>query len=262
MAMAHHLFSTGGDIEFADVRALLRGRDRNQGLFLLEGLYCNLYQRLSGTGVVEDFDDLVARLEVQSKTSPATCLLIAGRRLREHDAEILAFAAGDFYPRSRCALITHLGVDEDRAPKNLWIGVRSVTEVLRGRLVDALEGLAGGRLKGLFAECRDPEAEGIELDDWQARDEWDDSCARAGIARSDWELQSLPIHYATPEWALGGLGGGHVVLCSCADRIRRHCFDPKVIKAFLAELWAFLGGRRAAPKHPMAFAMMEQASLL
>lgn len=260
--MAHHLFSTGGDIEIVDVRAMLKGRDRNRGLFLLEGLYCNLYQRVSGAIEVEDLEDLVARLEAQPKSSPATCLLIAGRQLRERDAEILAFAAGDYYPRSQCALITHLGVDEMLAPKNVWIGFRTVSEVLRSRLVECLEAQAGGRLKGLFAECRDPEAEGLDLEDWQARDEWDDSSARAGISRSDWELQSLPITFATPEWAYNGGGQGHVLLCSCADRIRRHCFDPKVIKAFLAELWAFLGGRRPSPSHPAGFAMIEQASLL
>lgn len=261
--------SADRDLEVADVRSLLRGPDRPRTLRLLADLHDDLMTRTLPESEIEDFDSLVDRLDgTQGISGPEAVVIVIGRDLLCDGRKILAFGLADYFPQSRCALVTALEREAVIAHDDLWIGTRTIIEVLRERLVDRAEILAGATgLRGVFTECRDPDAEGLV--DPEADAEAAPSLARSRRERRrmrggqiGWELLAVPIDYVRPAFGFGGGFGGPIWLCICADSVRRFLPDRETIKAFLVELWTTLAGRPPGERDADALRMLRQASAL
>lgn len=260
--------SADRDLEVVDVRSLLLGPCRPSVLHLISELHADLMSSNIPEDELEDLDDLIDRLAPARGAGPMACLMIAGRNLLCDEPQILAFSLVDYYPASRCAMMVATQRSDTVAPGDAWIGSVSLCEALRELAVASVERLAGtGGLKGVFTECRDIDAEGLE-------DPLMD-CIQSHVMRRSkreshrmrdvsigWEMVTVPIDYVRPAIGMGCGSNGRVFLCFCADRLRKVIPNRETILAFLVEIWTSLSGRPPSRNDEFARRMLAQTALL
>ena len=143
--------------------------------------------------------------------------------------EIVGFAAAEYYPASRCGLLSYIAVDRSR--RNARVGhslVQRSVEVLRA---DA--GAAGHQLAAVFGEIHDP-----------ARVEpGDDSMAPLDRLRVMDALgaRRVPIPYVQPPLSEGGERGRTLMLVAFpVDGHPVASLGSSVVRGFLGELYDVL----------------------
>jgi GNAT superfamily N-acetyltransferase len=190
-----------------------------------DGLYMRSFPRAEER---EDFASLRAGLWGDERDAPPVCHFVVARSAA---GVVDGFAACEYYPRSRCGLLSYIAVEP--ATRG-----RGVGRALLRRVVAALQVDAGGdELAAVFAEIHDPSKA-------KARGDSIPPLKRVQIMAS-LGARRVPVAYVQPELAPGRERSRALMLIAFpTQEAEVESLPSAVVRSFLGELYETLGVAR------------------
>jgi GNAT superfamily N-acetyltransferase len=220
-AVGGHVAAEAATVELVD----LRDRPDEQ---VLASIYAGLYARSFPVAEErEELETLRAGLWGDERDGPPVCHFVVARSAA---GAVSGFAACEYYPRSRCGLLSYVAVET--AARGRGVGRALLRFVVAALQSDAAA--AGDTLQAVFGEIHDPA---------KAADEGDSvpPLERVQIMAS-LGARRVPVAYVQPELAPGRSRGRTLMLVAFpTDEAEVESLPAAVVRGFLEEFYEILG---------------------